>query len=335
MEKRSLFSRILQKRIIIMIFLFILQIIVFAILSTPNNSIAEIFSGNSRFLNPKNLVQVINQLPIAMFLTTGITLLMISGKLDLSTGANGTLCAMVVAALLRDGMPLVPTLLIAIFLGVFVGFVNAVLVNELRVAPFVATIATTYIAQGVTHVIADKLAILIDNPYIRFYGTETLGGVMPVTALVSIVFMIITGIVLHQTRLGRRIYLVGGNPQAAMLSGVNPKKTSYVLFMVCGLFSAFAGITYAARQMSGNMSGISAARYQGITAAVLGGIAFGGGSGGMAGAFVGLLVLNTFTNGLTTIGTSVYFNQIATGLLLIFALTLDFIQQKQAEKVVA
>ena len=335
MEKRSLFQRIIQKRIIIMFFMLLLEIVVFALFSTKNNSIAEVFSGKSAFLNPRNLVQVINQLPIALFLTTGITLLMISGKLDLSTGMNGTLCAMVVAALLRDGMPVVPTLFIAVLIGVLIGFVNAVLVNELRVAPFVATIATTYIAQGITHVIANKIAILITDDVMRYYGTTIFWDAIPFSALVAGVFMVIAGIILHRTRMGRKIYLVGGNPQAAMLSGVNPKKASYVLFMVCGLFSAFAGITYAARQLSGNMSGISSARYQGITAAVLGGIAFGGGMGGMGGAFVGLLVLNTFTNGLTTIGTSVHFNQMASGLLLVFALALDFIQQKQNEKVVA
>ena len=335
MEKKSLFTKIIQKRIIIMFFMLVLLIVVFSILSTPNNSVAEVFTGKSAFFNARNFSQVINQLPIALFLTTGITLLMISGKLDLSTGMNGTLCAMVVAALLRDGMPTVPTLLIAILLGVFIGFVNAVLVNELRVAPFVATIATTYIAQGVTHVIADRLAILIDNPVIRYYGTTLFWGYIPFAALVATAFMVIAGIILHRTRMGRKIYLVGGNPQAAMLSGVNPKRVSYVLFMVCGLFSAFAGITFASRMMSANMSGISAARYQGITAAVLGGIAFGGGAGGMGGAFVGLLVLNVFTNGLTTITTSVAFNQMASGFLLIIALTLDYLQQRQNEKIVA
>ncbi len=333
MEKQSLLKQIIRKRITIMILLLLAQFVVFAILSTPNKSIAEVFSGGSLFLRPKNLVNIINALPISAFLTTGITLLMISGRLDLSTGANGTLCAMITAYLLRAGMPLVPTLLIAMIVGVLLGFINAALVNELRVAPFIGTLATSSIATGLVYFIANKKTIDVVHPIMRAYGKTVLWGFVPVSALIAIAIMVIAGIVLHKTNFGRKIYLVGGNPQAAMLTGINPRKTSYTLFMLCGLFASFAGITFAARQQSANMMGITQARFQGITAAVLGGIAFGGGTGGMAGAFVGLLILNTFSNGLTVVGLSPYLQNVASGLLLIFALTLDFFQKKQSEKI--
>ena len=333
MEKHSLFARIIHKRITIMIFLLLLQLIVFAILSTPNNSVAEVFSGGSLMLRTRNLAQIVYALPITTFLTTGITLLMISGKLDLSTGAIGTLCSMVVAYFLRSGLSLVPAILIALAVGVIVGFVNAVLVNELRVAPFIGTLATSSIATGLVYLIADRRTIDVVHPVMRAYGRTVLWGFMPVAALIAIAFMIIAGVILHFTYFGRSIYLVGGNPHAAMLSGINPRRLSYTLFMVCGLFSACAGVTFAARQQSANMMGINQARFQGITAAVLGGIAFGGGTGGMAGAFVGILILSTFSNGLTVIGLGPYLQNVATGLLLIFALTLDFFQKKQSEKI--
>jgi ribose transport system permease protein len=318
-----------------MILLLVVELVVFSILSAPNKSVAEVFSGKSIFLKPKNLINIINALPISVFLTTGITLLMISGRLDLSTGANGTLCSMIVAFLLREGVPLIPSLLGAMFAGALIGFINAALVNELRVAPFIGTLATSSIATGFIYFIANKRTIDITDPIMKAYGKEVLWGFVPVSALVAIVIMVIAGIVLHKTHLGRKIYLIGGNPQAAMLSGINPRRVSYVLFTLCGLFSAFAGITFTARQQSANMQGITGARFQGITAAVLGGIAFGGGTGGMAGAFVGLLILNTFSNGLTVIGFSPYLQNIASGLLLIFALTLDYFQKEQSGKFVA
>jgi len=326
-------KKILRKRIMILFLIIIILFVVFAILSAKNYSIAEVLAGKSTFQNPKNLINIINALPISIFLTTGITLLMISGKLDLSTGANGTLCAMVVAYFLRGSMPLIPALLIAMVVGSLIGLINAALVNELRVAPFIGTLATSSIATGLVYFIANKKTIDVVHPIMKYYGKQMLFGYVPVSALIAGVLMVIAGVVLHKTNFGRKIYLVGGNPQAAMLSGINPKKISYILFILCGLFSAFAGITFAARQQTANMQGISAARFQGITAAVLGGIAFGGGTGGMAGAFVGLVILNMFSNGLTVIGLSPYLQSVATGLLLIFALTLDFLQKKQSEKV--
>ena len=333
MKKQNIFLRIIHRRIVVMILLLVLLVIVFAIASAPNKSVLEI--GSSLFLKPKNLMNILNATPLSVFLTTGVALLMISGKLDFSTGANGTLCAMVVAYVLRAGVPLVPSIFIAIVVGVLVGFVNAVLVNELRMAAFIATLATSYVATGLVYMLANKKTIDILNPVLRNYGKYMIWDYIPVSMLFAFGFMIIAGVILHKTKFGRQIYIVGSNPQAAMLSGINPRRMSYSLFMICGLFSSFAGITFAARQQSANMLGITQARYQGITAAVLGGIAFGGGTGGMAGAFVGLLVLNTFSNGMMVIGFSPYWQNVANGLLLILALMLDFFQKKQSEKVIA
>ena len=333
MKKQSIITRIIHKRIFTMILLLVVLVAVFAIMSAPNRNLAEV--GNSLFLKPKNLMNILNGMPLSVFLTTGVAMLMISGRLDLSTGANGTLCAMIIAYILRDGMPLIPAIIIAIAVGILVGLINAVLVNELRMAPFIATLATSYVATGLVYLLANKRTIDVVNPIMRNYGKYMIWDYIPVSMLFAFGFMIIAGVILHNTKFGRQIYIVGSNPQAAMLSGINPKRMSYTLFMICGMFSSFAGITFAARQQSANMLGISAARYQGITAAVLGGIAFGGGTGGMAGAFVGLLVLNTFSNGMMVLGFSPYWQNVANGLLLIFALMLDFFQKKQSEKIVA
>jgi ribose/xylose/arabinose/galactoside ABC-type transport system permease subunit len=308
-----------------MLFLFVLMFVAFALLSEKG-----------MFLKVKNLMQIVNAMPLSILLTTGITLLMISGKLDFSTGANGTLCAIILAYILRAGLPLAPSIIIALLIGVLVGFINAVLVNELRMAPFIATLATSSVATGFVYFIANKNTINLTNKTLIALGKNMVfWGYVPISALFALAFMIIAGIVLHKTRFGRKIYLIGGNAQASTLSGINAKLMSYVLFMICGLFSGMAGVMFVARQQSANMLGITGARYQGITAAVLGGIAFGGGSGGMAGAFVGLLILNTFSNGLSVMGVNPYVTNISTGLLLILALVMDYFQKKQSMKVIA
>lgn len=323
MRKESIFTRLIRKRIVMMLLLFAILFVLFAVLS----------EGIS--LKPKNLVNIISSMAISAFLTTGVAVLMISGRLDLSTGANGTLCGMFLAFLLRGGLPLAAALPCALLVGVFIGFVNAAMVNELRIAPFIATLATSSIATGFVYLIANKKSIDVVDPVLKLYGKYMIFGYIPVSALLAFTMMIIFGIILHKTKFGRQIYLVGGNQQASMLSGINPKKMSYKLFMICGLFASIAGITLVSRMQAANIQGLVAQRFQGITAAVLGGISFGGGAGGMGGAFVGLLVLNTFNNGMTVVGVSPYWQNVASGLLLIFALTLDSLQKKQSMKTVA
>jgi len=327
-QKFSLLSLLMRKRTLMMLLLFFVILVIFAILS------------EGRSLDPRNLMNILNMMAVSAFLTQGVALLMISGKLDLSTGANGTLCGMFLAFVLREGVPLFPAILLALLVGAIFGLVNAALVNELNMAPFIATLATSLIGTGFVIMIAQNRIIHIRDTTMHWFGSHMLFGFgnfpgIPVSALLAFLLMAVIGVLLHMTKFGRQIYLVGGNPQASMLCGINPKKMSYILFVICGLFSSAAGITLVARLQSANMQGLVAQRFQGITAAVLGGIVLGGGTGGMLGAFVGLLVLNTFSNGMTVMGAGPGWHHIASGGLLVFALTLEFFQKKQAEKTVA
>jgi len=333
-QRQSFLSFMLRRRSIMMLALFVVIMILFAI------------QTDGRILNPRNLMHILNMMAVSAFLTQGVALLMISGKLDLSTGANGTLCGMFLAFTLREGMALIPALLLTLSIGAVFGLINAIFVNELNMAPFIATLATSLIGTGFVIMIAQNRIIHVLHPALITYGNYMLFGTLfqriginfpgiPVSALISFAFMIIIGVLLHMTKFGRQTYLVGGNPQAARLAGINPKRLSYILFINCGLFSSMAGITLVSRLQSANMQGLVAQRFQGITAAILGGIALGGGTGGMAGAFVGLLVINTFTNGMTVMGVGPGWQHVASGGLLIFALTLDYFQRRQNTKVVA
>jgi ribose/xylose/arabinose/galactoside ABC-type transport system permease subunit len=333
-QRQSVFMFLLRRRTLMMLLLFAVIMFVFAT------------QTSGRILNPRNLMHILNMMALSTFLTQGVALLMISGKLDLSTGANGTLCGIFLAYIMRAGVPLIPALLLSLLLGAVFGLVNAILVNELNMAPFIATLATSMIGTGFIIMIAQNRIIHVLHPALHSYGSYMLFGNLfrrigldfpgvPISALLAFSFMIVIGILLHKTKFGRQTYLVGGNPQAAMLCGINPKRMSYILFINCGLFSSMAGITLVARLQSANMQGLVAQRFQGITAAILGGISLGGGTGGMAGAFVGLLVLNTFSNGMTVMGVGPGWQQVASGGLLLFALTLDYFQKRQNTKFVA
>jgi ribose/xylose/arabinose/galactoside ABC-type transport system permease subunit len=284
------------------------------------------------FLKPKNLINILSAMAVSALLTEGVSFLMISGKLDLSTGANGTLCGMLLAFMLQHGSPVLVALPVSLALGGVIGLFNSVLVNEINFQPFIATLASSSVFTGFVYVLANKKAIDIRDPVILWLGKGMIFDFMPVSAAMALLLMVVVGIILHRTKFGRQIYLVGGNAKAAMLSGINPKKLSYKLFAICGVFSSLAGITLSARLQSGTIAGVTAARFQGITAAVLGGVSFGGGSGGMGGAFVGLLVLSGFNNGMTVIGLNPYWQAVASGLLLLFALALDVFRTRRNSK---
>ena len=322
-KAKSVVSLLVRKRTLMMLLLFVVIFTTFAIRS------------DGLMVNRRNLMQILDMMAISAFLTQGVALLMISGRLDLSTGANGTLCGMILATLLREGASLVPAILVALAVGALIGLINAILVNELNMAPFIATLATSLIATGFVVLIAQNRIVHVTNLFLINFGRHRLFGYFPISAVVAFASMALIGVLLHKTKFGRQIYLVGGNPQASMLTGINPKKMSYILFVICGLFSSVAGITLISRLQSANVHGLVAQRFLGITAAVLGGISLGGGAGGMGGAFVGLLVISTFTNGMTVNGISPYWQHVASGSLLILALTLEYFQKQHNSRVVA
>jgi len=286
-------------------------------------------------LNPRNLMNILNMMTITLYFASSVTLLMVSGSVDLSTGAIGTVSSIVGAWFMRAGMPYLPALLITIAAGIICGLINAVLVNELKLAPFIVTLATTSIFTGVVYILANKSPLDVTNPVMIFYGQRYFFKYIPVSMCFAFLIFAIIGIVLHKTTFGRKIYMLGGNQRAAMLTGINSRRMSYQLFSITGGVAAMAGLTLAARMGAATIMGTNMSRFSGMTAAALGGISLGGGSGGIVGCAVGVLVLQTFSNGLATIGVNAYYQNMARGVLLLFALSIDYIQRQSQAKVVA
>ncbi|NLA87498.1 MAG: hypothetical protein GX847_09545 [Clostridiales bacterium] len=143
---------------------------------------------------------------------------------------------------------------------------------------------------------------------------------------------IIYGLMLSKSQLGKSIYLIGGNREASRLSGINSKRISYFLFMNCSFLGGISGLVYTMRVKQGSLLALQTDQFTGITAAILGGISFAGGSGGMGGTFVGLLVIKTFNKGMMISGSSTYLTSVLSGALLVAALTLDYMSQRRQHK---
>ena len=262
-------------------------------------------------------------------------MLIIFGEIDLSPGYIGTAAGVMLAALLSfTGIPWFIVIIMCLLLGVVFGLLNALLINELGFQGFIATLATgSFIARGVAYIMVSGKTVNIKDAAIVWIGTGKILNFIPFTVIISLVAILIYGIILAKTKFGRSIYLCGGNKQAARLAGLNPRKLSYLLFANSGMLGALAGILYAGRLKVGNLTGTNTYAFPAITAAILGGISFGGGSGGMLGCFLGLLIINGFNNGLTVLGVTPYWQNVASGLLLLLALLFDYFTNKNAKKV--
>jgi ribose/xylose/arabinose/galactoside ABC-type transport system permease subunit len=285
------------------------------------------------FLKPRNIKNIINAMSVNSILTVGAGCLLVSGQIDLSVGAIGTLSGVVFALLLADyNVPAIPAAVIALAVTAAFGFVNALLINRFHTQGFITTMATGLLAQGLGYILDGGKAISIKNDAFNAIGTKSIfDGYLPISVIIAVAFFVAYGLLMNKTRFGQSVYLVGGNPTAAYLSGIDPKRISYILFLNSSVTGGLAGLMYASRMKSATQGGITNSSFAGMTAAILGGISFGGGAGGMGGALLGLVILNAFNNGISGVGIPPYWQQVASGALLLVALTFDYLSQRQKE----
>jgi len=308
----STVKHLFRIKIFTLILFLVILVIVFSIIT------------KGRFIAPLNIRNVLQTISVIGLLAIGAGALMIAGYVDLSVGGIGTLCSMLCAVLITLGVPWWLGVLAAVVLGAIGGLVNVLLINKLNFQPFIATLALAQIGEGLSYLLCDSKPVQVTNTVLRSIGSGRLFTYIPYTAGIIMIAFVIYALLMNKTRFGRSIYLIGSNPEAARLSGLHPKKLLAILFVNSGVLAAISGIILMSRVGTATTTGITVSRFSGMTAAILGGISFGGGSGGMAGAFVGLLILGSFNNAMTLIGLDAYLQQTAAGLLLIFALVVDF-----------
>lgn len=267
-------------------------------------------------------------------LCVGMTLLLISGEVDLATGGEAAIGGIVVAMLLRSGtMPWVVALIIAILVGAVMGLINAFFVNSVKLMAFIVTIAMSSVYQGIARILTNSQNIAIDQQYASFYtlGSGTI-GIFPIPFIVMVVMMVIYGYILTRTDFGRSVYMTGGNRAAARLCGINRSRITTILFVNNSALAAFAGAVLAARMHNASPIAAQSGATDAITAAVLGGVSFVGGVGTMGGCFVGLALMTVFNSGLTASGLYSYWQIVVQGLLLIAALTIDYFNEASRRK---
>ncbi|MDR1299072.1 MAG: ABC transporter permease [Oscillospiraceae bacterium] len=295
-------------------------------------ALAVIFEiGNGLYLSPNNLKNMMIASSLSGTVMVGILCLLISGNVDLSAGSVGSMGALVVALLINAGVPWGLAVVLAVAYGAAAGWFNSFLAYTFGINPFIGTLGMSSVWEGLTYIISKNTTVLIGNKGFFALGTSYVLGI-PLPFFFFIVLSVLYGLMLYYTKLGREIYMSGGNRVAARLAGVNTKKIGAIMMMNCSAIASFAGVVLAARMKQVNPASVRGKEMDAITAAILGGVSFMGGSGSTGGAFVGLLVLNFFSSGLEMLHVQAYWQIIASNLLLLVALTVDYFNERSIAK---
>ncbi|MET8606213.1 substrate-binding domain-containing protein [Streptomyces rubiginosohelvolus] len=285
----------------------------------------SLLSGD--FLTTQNLLNVGVQAAVTAILAFGVTFVIVSAGIDLSVGSVAALSATVLAwSATSAGVPVVLAVVLAIVTGIACGFVNGALISYGKLPPFIATLAMLSIARGLSLVISQGSPIAFPDSVSRL--GDTLGGWLPVPVLVMIVMGLITALILGRTFIGRSMYAIGGNEEAARLSGLRVKRQKIVIYALSGLFAAVAGIVLASRLVSAQPQAAQGYELDAIAAVVIGGASLAGGVGKASGTLIGALILAVLRNGLNLLSVSAFWQQVVIGVVIALAVLLDTLRRK-------
>lgn len=278
---------------------------------------------SSAFLSVLNILNVLRQASINGFQAFGLTLVIISGGIDLSVGSVVAFSGMVTALLILAGVTPILAVLAGLASGTAIGVVNGLLIAKGKLQPFIATLGSMLVFRGMTLYISNGVpASKLGEGLIGFIGRGFILGIPTPVYLLLIVFLVIA-FVLRSTVFGKRIYAIGGNKRAALLSGIDVDRNLIYIYAISGFLAAVAGIVLMSRVDSAVPTAGISFELSAIAAAVIGGVSLAGGKGNATGTLIGILIIAIIINGLNLLGTSSYLQQVITGLIIIAAVIAD------------
>jgi len=286
---------------------------------------------SDRFLTPLNLTNILVQNVHIAICATGVFMIMVSGGCDLSIGSQMSVAAVLVAKLLSSGaMGVVPAILLGILICVALGCFNGVMSIALNSQPMIVTLGTMAIFQGISYLISGSKTYHNLPRSFMYLGQGKIFGKIPLNAVIALVIIVIVGIILSRTHIGRKIYAVGDNPEAAKLAGLNVSKIKILVFTCAGILVGISAILLAARSGSADSSTGTGIEFTGIIACVLSGVALKGGEGTLWKAIVAVFVLGVLSNGMQLINLGTYPQYIAKGIIMLVSLYLSNRTAKKA-----
>ena len=283
----------------------------------------------TKFYTSYNLLNVLKDAAVNEIIAFGVTLTVIAAGCDLSVGGVMCLSGIVSIQLINTGMNMWLAMLIAVFSGAAVGFVNGFLVVQQKTEPFIITLGTGMLIKGINQQLTDAHPVSCTNMEFMKIANGKIGGVIPNLALFMIVIGLLVYALLRYTSYGRNLYALGGDYDVAKYSGINVVSTKWIAFILSGALAAVAGVLLSSKLNTGSSIYGDDTALMVNCGVVVGGTSFAGGVGGILQSFIGLMVLQLLTNCMNMLGIAPYLQQVCQGIVIVAIIWLDCFGRKR------
>jgi ribose transport system permease protein len=294
---------------------------------------------SDRFLTADNAWNVMRQISVNVVISVGMTMVILTGGIDLSVGSVLALCGAVTASMLKFsseitglnlhiGFTLFGSLGGGILIGAALGWFNGFTITRLKVPPFVATLAMLTIARGLTMLWTGGFPITGLGNSMAYIGTGWFLGI-PMPVWISVIVVLVAVIITNKTKLGRYIYAIGGNEKAAELSGLKIRKIKLIVYSIAGTMAAVGGIIVTSRLDSAQPNAGMGFELDSIAAVVIGGTSLSGGKGTIMGTVQGALIIGILNNGLVLLNVSPFWQQVIKGFVILLAVVIEKVNKKE------
>lgn len=284
--------------------------------------------ASPHFLTNTNLSSVVRQTAVINIMALGMTLIIISGGIDLSVGAILAMSGLLGCMAMEKGQPIPVGILVGILTGAFWGFVNGFLTTRLRINPFIVTLGTLGIVRGLTLIISNGLPVHQIPRQFSFLGEGNVLGV-PFVLWILMACAGMVHVVLEHTKLGRYAFAIGSNADAAFYAGIPVAFHTTAVYAIGGMLTGLAGMIEASRLMTGQPTAGQGYELQAIAAVVIGGGSLRGGEGSVVGTLVGAFIMGLLSNGSDLLGISPYLQQAIIGAVIILAVSFDELRKRK------
>ena len=286
---------------------------------------------NPAFSSFSNITNVLRSTGFYLIIAVGVTFVFIGGGLDISVGSTLAVGSTIASLCLKAGMSIPLAMLLAILTGTAIGYFNGIVIQKMKISALIVTLGTMYAGRGIVYILTKGIAVYpLPAEFLKLEQQAIFG--IPKVIIIAFILVAIAHVVLTKTTFGRSVYAIGGNMEAARLSGISSTRIGIATYAMTGALAALSGIMMASRLGSGQ-AGIGQGLEMNIIAAVIiGGTSINGGAGTALGTAVGALFMNILENSMTLMKISVYWQNLIIGLILIIAAILDQVRNNQAMK---
>ncbi len=285
--------------------------------------------ANPRFITATNLLIMLRQVAVWGIASVGMTFVILLGDIDLATGSIITFVNVLCSYLMvHMGVPMALAIIITLAASTLIGVLNGFMVSTIGIPALIATFATQTAFSGIALIICDGQPINGFTESFKVFGQGKIGPV-PVPVIIMILCFALGAFILNKTYFGRYFYAVGGNIEAARLSGIRTGRVKYLVFALSGFFAGLAGLVLLSRVNSGMGNAGLGYEFKVITCVVLGGVSVSGGSGRMSGVVAGTFIISALNNGMVLINLNSWVQNIVLGIVLVLAVGFDCYQKKR------